>query len=69
MEYAKDEIFQVRYNTNLNRMQIGQERWTNRLLKAIKKHKLITTTVIAFIMFSIINIIMIYNFIIILQNI
>lgn len=69
MEYAKDEIFQVRYNTNLNRLQIGQERWTNRLLKAIKKHKLITTTVIAFIMFSTINIIMIYNFIIILQNI
>ena len=69
MEYAKDDVFQIRYNTNLNRLQIGQERWTSRLLKTMKKHRLITTTVIAFIMFSIANIIMIYNFMRILQNI
>jgi len=69
MEYAKDEVFQIRYNTNLNRLQIGNERWTSRLLKSIKKHKLITTTVIAFVMFSTANIIMIFNFMKILQNI
>lgn len=69
MEYAKDEVFQVRYNTNLNRLQIGQEKWINRLLRVMKRHKLITTTLIAFITFSIINIIMVYNFMKILQNI
>lgn len=69
MEYAKDEVFQIRYNTNLNRLQIGHERWTSRLLKSMKKHKLITTTAIAFFMFSTVNVIMIYNFMKILQSV
>ncbi|MCI8411429.1 MAG: hypothetical protein HFJ40_03125 [Clostridia bacterium] len=69
MEYAKDEVFRIRYNTNLNRLQIGHERWTSRLLNTMKRHKLITTTVIAFIMFSTVNIIMIYSFIKILQSV
>lgn len=69
MEYAKDEVFQIRYNTNLNRLQIGHERWTNRLLKTMKRHKLITTAIISFFMFSTVNVIMIYNFMKILQNI
>lgn len=69
MEYAKDEIFQIRYNTNLNRLQIGHEKWTSRLLKTMKRHKLITTTIIAFMMFSTVNLIMIYNFMKILQSI
>ena len=32
MEYAKDEIFQIRYNTKLNRLQIGSESWTSKKL-------------------------------------
>lgn len=69
MEYAKDDIFQIRYSTNLNRLQIGHERWTSRLLKTIKRHKLISTTIIALIVFSTANVIMIYNFMKILQNV
>lgn len=69
MEYAKDEIFQIRYNTNLNRLEIGHQRWTSRMIKTIKRHKLITTVIVAFITFSTINIFMIYNFMKILQNI
>ena len=69
MEYAKDEIFQIRYNTKLNRLQIGSESWTNKIHKKIKRHKLLTTIIIALITFSTVNIIMIYNFIEILQNI
>ena len=68
MEYAKDEIFQIRYNTKLNRLQIGNESWTSKIHRKIKKHKLLTTIIVALIMFSIANIIMIYNFIGILQN-
>lgn len=69
MEYAKDEIFQIRYNTKLNRLQIGSESWTRKIHKKIKRHKLLTTIIIALITFSTANIIMIYNFIEILQNI
>ena len=69
MEYAKDEIFQIRYNTKLNRLQMKGEAWTSKLSKIMKRHKLLTTTLIAFGLFSTINIIMIYSFINILQNI
>lgn len=69
MEYAKDEIFQIRYNTKLNRLQIGSESWTSKIYKKIKRHKLLTTIIIALITFSTANIIMIYNFIEILQNV
>lgn len=69
MEYAKDVFFKVRYNTNLNRLQIEKERWTSKLLKKIRNHKLLTTIIIAFFMFSTLNIVMIYSFMKILQNI
>ena len=69
MEYAKDEIFQIRYNTKLNRLQIGNESWTSKIYKKIKRHKLLTTIIIALITFSTANIIMIYNFMEILQNV
>ena len=38
MEYAKDEVFKIRYNTKLNRLQIKEENWTSKLLKQIKAH-------------------------------
>ncbi len=69
MEYAKDEFFKIRYNTKLNRLQIKKEAWTSRIYEKIKTHKLITTVVLAFLIFSTINIIMIYNFMKILQGI
>ena len=52
MEYADD----------LNKLQVKGQKWTSKLYQKIKRHKLITTTVITFFLFSIINIIMIYNF-------
>lgn len=69
MEYTKDVFFKVRYNTNLNRLQIEKERWTSKLLKKIRSHKLLTTAIIALFMFSTLNIVMIYSFMKILQNI
>ena len=57
MEYAKDEVFKIRYNTKLNRLQIKEENWTSKLLKQIKAHKFLTTVIIVFLLFSIINII------------
>ena len=69
MEYAKDEIFQIRYNTKLNRLEIKEENWTTRLYRKMKTHKLLTTTIIAFTMFATINMVMICSFMRILQNI
>lgn len=62
MEYTKDEIFKIRYDTNMNRIRIGNKSLMRSMIKKIKRHKFITTTIIALIIFSIINIIMIYNF-------
>lgn len=69
MEYTKDVFFKINYNTNFNKIQKEEEKWTSRLLKKIQDHKLLTTVVITFVMFSIVNIIMIYSFMQILQNI
>lgn len=69
MEYTKDVFFKIRYNSDLNKLKIEKERWTSRLTKTIKNHKLLTTTIVAFFMFSTLNIIMIYSFMKVLTNI
>ena len=62
MEYAKEGLFNVNYNTKINKIKIEKEGWTSLFLKKAKKHKFLTTVVIAFLAFSIINIAMIWNF-------
>lgn len=69
MEYAKDDVFEIKCNTTLNRLEIREESWTSRLSKKIKTHKLLTTTIIVLFMFATINIVMICSFMKILQNI
>lgn len=69
MEYAKDDIFEIRYNESQDRLEIGKKSWTSKLKNKIKNHKLFSTIVMVLAVFSIINIIMIYNFMNILQNI
>ena len=68
MEYTKDVFLKIKYNSDLNKLQIEKERWTSRLTKTIKNHKLLTT-IVAFFMFSTLNIIMIYSFMKVLTNI
>lgn len=69
MEYAKDEIFKVRYNTKLNRLEMNSDHWTSRCYQKMKRHKLLTTVIIAFFMFATINLAMIYSFMKILQSV
>lgn len=69
MEYAKDEIFRIRYNTKLNKLKSGEENGTSKVYHKIKKHKLLTTLVITLFMFAMINMVMIVSFMKILQNI
>lgn len=68
-EYAKDEVFQVKYFTPLNRLKGERKSWTSRWIQKMKNHKLLTTSVIAFLMFAILNMILIFSFMKILQNI
>ena len=68
MEYTREKFFEVMYNTKLDKLVIKKERWISKIRRVIKTHKFITTS-IAFFMFSIVNIIMIYSFMKILQNI
>lgn len=69
MEYAKDEIFIVKYNTSLNKLGAEDEKWTSRIIRKIQYHKLLTTIIIALFMFSALNAVLIYSFMKILQNI
>lgn len=69
MELAKNHFFDVKYNTKLDKLEIQRESWISKLSKTIKRHKLISTITIAFLMFSTLNIVMIYSFMKILQNI
>lgn len=69
MEYAKEKFFEVIYNTKLDKLVIKKERWVSKIKRFIRTHKFITTASIAFCMFSTLNIVMIYSFMKILQNI
>ena len=50
-------------------LQIGSKNWTSKVFRSIKRHKFISTVLITLMVFSTINVIMIYNFMKILQNI
>ena len=69
MEFAKDDIFNTKYNESQNNIEVGEKSWTSKLKNKIKNHKLFSTVVMVLAVFSIINMIMIYNFFNILQNI
>ncbi len=68
MEYAKDEIFRITYNSNIDRLQIPKESWTSKCKKIVKKHKLISCAIMLFLTFSCINFFLIYYFMKILQT-
>ena len=69
MKSAKDDIFQIRYNTNMDMLQIGKRGLIKRLYNIIRNHKIISMVLISLIIFSIANVVMIYQFMKILQNI
>jgi len=61
MEYAKDEIFNIRYREDVNRIEITKYR-TSKILNILKKNKVIVGLVTAAILISIINTMFIVNF-------
>ena len=69
METTKEDIFKITYNEKLDKLQIQNHNVLKKIAKNIKRHKIITTSIIALIAFSMINTIMIYNFLQILLRI
>lgn len=63
MTYTDEEIFNLRYNINLNKIEVEKRKWTSRLLGTIKRHKVISFSIMSFIILSGINCVLIYNFI------
>ena len=61
MEYAKDEIFNIRYREDINRLEITKDR-TSKILNLLKKNKVIVGLVTAAVLISIINTMFIVNF-------
>ena len=61
MEYAKDEIFNIRYREDVNRLEVTKYR-TSKILNILKKNKVIVGLVTAAVLISIINTMFIVNF-------
>ena len=49
MEYAKDIIFNVKYDEVKNTIGIKNRKWTSRFKGKIKKHKIISVAIISLI--------------------
>ena len=68
MQNTNENILKVDYNTKINHKKT-RKNWTSKLGYKMRNHKIISTTVIALIIFSTLNLIMVYNFMKILQTI
>lgn len=66
MEITNENVFEINYNSKLNRLEIGKKK---KFLNIIRNHKIISLMVIILIMFSCLNFFLIYSFINVLQTI
>lgn len=64
-----ENVFNVKYNTKLDRLEMPKERTTNKVFKFIENHKIISIIFTSFIILSGINFYLIYSFVKILENI
>ena len=74
MDIAKENWFVVKYDTKLDKMVIKKPKFNNKMLlkyiiNKIRKHSFLLTIGTAFIIFATLNILMIYSFFVILQNV
>ena len=66
MEYAKDEVFSIKYNSKKDKLEYKR---TNKVLDIIRKNRFITLLIIFGGLFSTIKFILIYYFFTILNRI
>ena len=68
MEYAKEEFFKINYDTKLKKLEIGQEGIIKKITRKVKEHKFLSMSILTLIIFSTVNLVMIYSFIELFQN-
>ncbi len=68
MEISKKNIFKVGYTSTLQK-KLKNKRWTSKLLKFIRDNKIISISIIIFVMCVGMNLLLIYNFLKVLQQI
>ena len=64
-----ENVFNVKYNTKLDRLEMPKEKSTHKLLDFLDNHKFISVIFVSFIILSVINFYLIYIFMKILENI
>lgn len=64
-----ENVFNVRYDTKLDKVEMPKEKYSNKILNLIQKNKFITLVFASFIALSTINFYLIYSFMKILENI
>lgn len=68
MIYANEDIFNVSYNSRLDRLQINEKSRKNKIKRVIKNNKLITTLLTMFLAFCFLNGLLIYTFLSLLKK-
>lgn len=64
-----ENVFNVKYNTKLDKLKMQKERRTTKIFRFVQKHKFISIVSVSFFALSSINFYLIYNFMKILENI
>ena len=64
-----ENIFNVKYNTKLDRLEIPKEKWKNKIIGFVKKNRFFSIIVTSFVILSGINFYLIYSFMKILEHI
>ena len=67
MEYTKDMILQVRYGEAAHNLGSKKKGWTSRALEKVRNHKWITTAILSAIVFISIDMVLVSNFVHILN--
>lgn len=69
MIYANDEIFNVGYNSNLDRLESQNKKNKSRVKKNFNQNKVVTILLALFVSFSLMNCALIFTFMQLLKNI
>lgn len=64
-----EDVFNIKYNAELDKLEISKERGTHKILKFIQRHKLFSIIFTSLFVLSGINFYLIYSFMKILENV
>lgn len=69
MEYTKDLIARVRYGEVNNKIYVHNKSRVKKLLKKMKKHKIVTTSIVLFLILAMIDGMLVFHFINLLETV